>query len=390
MDIKIIGSTNNIKTKQEALEFAANCGMVCYSEHGFHEATPEKNERVLNRLLDSGHHSPFDQISFNFEFNNIPKFGAMILNNQRPYTTSEKSARYKKMELTGREEELYEKWKGIFQGKIKDEYPFLGDDKIGKLAQENARYLTSAFTPTHMVHEISFRQLSYFVHWFNDFIGDSLYYSGNATENEFFDENVSAFVEEFNKIVINDLNLFEQRLDPEIKKIGLSIFSDRDFYPIEFWENYSTVYKGTFAQLGQTHRHRLLDYEIVGIEKSLQEMEFFVPPILLRDSSIVKDWKMDMLEMAEKIPQGMLLTIHETGNYKDFISKATERLCEQAQWEIMNQTKTTLHNYIEGTSNSYVRNELLKYSKGPKCSFPGVKCKEPGPFGRDLALERIV
>ncbi len=392
MQIKRKGSTNNIKTKKGSLEFSSNCGGVCYSEHGFHKTSAKTNRRIRERLLNSAHHSPFDQPSFNFEFNDIPKFGAMILNNQRPYTTSEKSARYKKMELSGEQEEVYEKWKGIFQTKIKEECDFLDDVKIGKLAQENARYLTSVFTPTHMVHELSFRQLSYFVHWFNDFVGDSIYYTGKDTGNDFFDENVSNFAEEFNNIVMNDLNLFEERLDPKIKKIKLSIFADRDNYEEEFGENYSTSYKLTFAQLAQTHRHRLLDYEIVDIRGSLENMEFFVPPILGGDPELVKEWEKDMSKVSEQIPQGMLINIHETGKYQDFISKATERLCEQAQWEIMDRTKKTLDKYIEGTKNTnpYVYSELLKYSKGPKCTFPGVKCKEPGPFGSKLALERLV
>ena len=134
------------------------------------------------------------------------------------------------------------------------------------------------------------------------------------------------------------------------------------------------------------------DYEIVDIRGSLENMEFFVPPILGGDPELVKEWEKDMSKVSEQIPQGMLINIHETGKYQDFISKATERLCEQAQWEIMDRTKKTLDKYIEGTKNTnpYVYSELLKYSKGPKCTFPGVKCKEPGPFGSKLALERLV
>jgi len=48
---------------------------------------------------------------------------------------------------------LYEKWIGIFERKIKSDYPnekFLSDSKIHKLAMENARYMISVMTPTKM------------------------------------------------------------------------------------------------------------------------------------------------------------------------------------------------------------------------------------------------
>jgi len=382
MEIKIIGSTNNITTKEKALAFASNCGAVCYSKEGFNELSLEKNQRILNRLLDSAHQSPFDQISFNLEFNNIPKMGAMVLNNERPYTTSEKSARYKKMKLTGSEQELYDKWMNIFDRKISKQYPSLGEIKIKKLAQENARYLSSVFTPTHMVHELSLRQVNYLVHWFNDF---------NVTEkNTPFNIKLKQFMKDFNKGIVNDLKLFENRLDPRIKKRELSIFSKRDSFPTEFGENYSVSYEGTFAQLAQAHRHRTLDYQITNISSAIEEPKFFVPPIIKNNSTLTKNWLKDMNSVQKNFPQGTLINIHETGNYRDFISKATERLCEHAQWEIMNQTKETLSKYHENTTSPYIKNELSHYLNGPKCTFPGVKCSEPGPFGKKLGLERTV
>jgi thymidylate synthase ThyX len=381
MEIGLIGSTNNIKTKEEALEFGAKMGRVCYSEEGFNDGTSESNQRVLERLLNSGHHSPFDHIQFNFEFKNIPKFGAMILNNQRPYVTSEKSARYKKMKLTEEEQVLYSKWMGIFQQEIEEKYPFLTEQKVTKLAQENARYLTSVFTPTHMAHTISFRQLNYFVHWFEDFM-----FAAPWSE---FNDKTKEFMIKFNKTFIDESNLYEKRLNPKIKNLSLGIFSDRDFFPVEFGEDYSVVYKGTFAQLAQAHRHRLIDYEIVNLESSLKNPEPFVP-LILSSNRLVNEWENDFYSLAKNFPQGTLINIHETGNYKDFITKATERLCEHAQWEIMNQTHCTLQNYVESTSNSYVRDTLLPYTKGPKCTFPNIKCQEPGPFGKKLALERRV
>jgi len=382
MNIKIIGSTNNIKNKEDALKFAQSCGRVCYSEKNFEEVNQEKSTNVLERLLNSGHHSPFDHIMFNLEFSGIPKIGAMILNNEKFYVTSEKSARYTKMELSEEQEKLYEKWKSVFSKKIKEKYSFLDDVKINKLAQENARYLTSVFTPTHLVYTTSFRQLNYFVHWFEDFMN---------TMKGSFSTKLFDFMSQFNNTIKNKFDLFEKRLDPKIKKRKLSLFSDKREEDIkeEFGETYSTTYEGSFAQLAQAHRHRILNYEIL---QPIYFDDFFVPSILKEDSKLVNNWIKDINSVSSKFPQGTLISIHEKGNYKDFISKATERLCEHAQWEIMNQTKKTLDKYINSvkSSNKKVYLELLKYSKGPKCTFPEVYCQEPGPFGAKRALERII
>ena len=193
----------------------------------------------------------------------------------------------------------------------------------------------------------------------------------------------------FNNIIKNKFDLFEERIDPKIKKRELSFFSKKSEFKENFGEAYSTSYEGSFAQLAQAHRHRILNYEI---SPDIDLSNCFVPEILLEDDKKVKEWADDMSSVSDEIPQGILIEIRESGNYKDFISKATERLCEHAQWEIMNQTKNTLGKYLDATktSNPEIHSELIKYSKGPKCTFPGISCKEPGPFGPKLALERIV
>ena len=54
---------------------------------------------------------------------------------------------------------------------IKEEYPEFDDKKVQKLAQENARYLISVFTPaTIMEYTVSFEQLNFIISWFEDYI----------------------------------------------------------------------------------------------------------------------------------------------------------------------------------------------------------------------------
>ena len=95
----------------------------------------------------------------------------MVINNEHEYTTSEKSARYTPIIrkdnsiITEREEQLYNKWLNIFKIKIKAKYGNIYNDfKIKTLAQENARYLISVFTPaTIMEYTTNFGQLNYII-----------------------------------------------------------------------------------------------------------------------------------------------------------------------------------------------------------------------------------
>ena len=64
--------------------------------------------------------------------------------------------------LAIKEQQLYEKWIKIYQNEIQKEYPQMKEKQVLKLAQENARYLISIFTPaTSMEYTVSLRQLNY-------------------------------------------------------------------------------------------------------------------------------------------------------------------------------------------------------------------------------------
>ncbi len=42
-----------------------------------------------------------------------------------------------------------------------------------KLSQENARYMTSVFTPTKITHSLTWRQTNIIYHWFTNFIKEN-------------------------------------------------------------------------------------------------------------------------------------------------------------------------------------------------------------------------
>lgn len=394
MNVKVLGTTHvgYLLAKEEALDFGGKAAGVCYMPSDFETLMNEPKEKTLARVNDtlkSGHHSVYDHVSYNLLFESIPKILAMVLNNEGIYTTSEKSARYTQMKPSEEELFLYNKWNDIFKGLITEKYfekylaYFEGNEKrasnaVKKLAQENARYMISVFTPTTMIYSVSFRQINYIVSFFEEFIE-----TAEATSfNQKLKEAMLEFIEEL------PAEIKEPLLTASEKGRKISLFDSRVERKEEFSENYCTTYKGTFAELAQAQRHRTLDYKM----RFLPEAEFYVPEILKENDELSKEWTKDITSIAHVYPQGMLVSIRERGTYEKFILKCYERLCGCAQLEIALQTKKTLDNYLEQTkeTNVEVYEELEKISKGARCTFPCFKCNKRCVWGAKEALTRKI
>lgn len=381
MKISIIGSTKPGYTlsKEEAINFSGKSAGICYMPESldtlFSEA-PEKTIKRAENTLKSGHHSVYDHPVYNLALENIPKIIAIILNNEKMYTTSEKSARYTKMTPSPEESALYEKWINIYKDVISNLYPKLKEKQVEKLAQENARYLISIFTPsTIMEHTLSLRQINYIYNWFTDYIE-------NAEDNEFnklLKPCMKEFIDSFPLIILNNLSSKD-------KNRKLSLFASRTRKE-EFGENYSTTYHATFAEFAQAQRHRTLDYEI-----SLDEKPMFYVPLCIRNTKYEKEWLTDINSLSSHFPQGMLVKINERGTVENFVLKCKERLCGCAQLEIMLQTKETLDKYISSTktSNPEIHSYLLNYESGVRCAFKDFNCTSPCIWGSKYALDRLV
>ena len=380
MQIKVLASTKVGYTmpKEEAINFSGKSAGICYMPDSmdtlFSEPT-EKTEKRAKGTLDSGHHSVFGHVTYNLSLEGIPKILAMILNNEKMYNTSEKSARYTKMEPSEKEEKLYEKWIDIYQKEILKEYPNIDEKKVKKLAMENARYLISVFTPaTIMEYTVNFGQLNYIAHWFENFIRDA--------EDTAFNAKLKKVFKEFNE-KISDLLVPE--LNSDVKGRTLSLFAKRKRGE-EFGENYCVNYQGTFAELAQAQRHRTLSYEITIPD----EHRYFVPPII-KETALEEEWLKDISSLNDEFPQGLLLDINERGTVENFVMKCQERLCGAAQLEIALQTKEILDRYMENTKDSKkeIYEYLVPYSKGARCTFPNFKCSKMCIFGPKNALNRL-
>ena len=376
MKISIIGTTNTqaFSNKNDMEIFSGHVAGVCYMKNDFASIINEPTDKTYRRIeqtKNSGHHSVYDHNYINLYLQDIPKAFAMLLNNEKAYTTSEKSARYTKMQPVGEQKELYEKWQNIFTEviakKYKQKYPeFFTDTKISKLAQENARYLISVFTPTSMVYSVSYRQLNYLY----GFMQQEL---SNDNSNKFMQllkPTLSDFCNAIEKLDIIDNTLQHNNKNRKFSLIETFNTNKKQY----FGDVYQTTYDGTFAQLAQAQRHRTITYSF----SLYDNPTFYTPPILKNDDKLNAMWQADCKLVSEQMPQGTMIKINECGTLENFILKMKERNCTHAQLEINMQTSATLQLYLNAlqTNNHPMYQHLKLYSNGARCTFPNYTCKE--------------
>ena len=392
MEIKTLASTSSdgcALNQGVIMDFSGKMAGICYMKETLDEIMHEPEERTLKRAtntLERKHHSVFGHESVTLYLEGIPKILAMVLNNEKYYNTSEKSARYTEMQTSGLEEELYFKWKEIFISEISLKYSGMDVKMMSKLSYENARYFISVFTPsTNMAYSTSVQQLNYIVGWMNDYVAEVL---ARKTRPSDFEMRLTSVFSEFVTKIDSDL-LIPGLTDPKGRR--LSLFATRDRAE-ECGENYSTNYYGSFAQLAQAQRHRTLSYEFSfpDFEGTVKNNPGFYIPPLLYNGKYEKDWLTDAEKVFSNYPQGMMLKINERGTPENFILKCSERLCGQAQLETSAQTLSTLSRYYYATDNPEVAKYLEPYVNKPRCkSFEDI-CKRPCFWGPNQAFSRLV
>ena len=381
MKISVEATTHEgyIAPKIEFDSLSGHAAGVCYMPENFEALRNEPIETTfkrVNRTKTQQHHSVFGHPYVTLSLEDIPKGLAMILNNEGAYNTSEKSARYTKMVLKENEQKLYDKWLDVYKNLIRDTYQekypkIFTEQKIEKLAQENARYLISVFTPTSMEYTISYQQLNYLT---------------KMLANEYLNPESNAFITALKPAIKDFLDYMRFKcpyfdidiangVDNKNRKlslIGSMIKPEQDFGDV-----YAVSYEGTFAQLAQAQRHRTIDYNMT----LLDEPKFYVPPIIRQSNELTKEWIADCEKQTSVFPQGLLININEFARLDWFIQKMKERKCTFAQLEIAQQTDLILKKYVnELRAKNHPRaEELAQYTKGSRCTFPDYKC--PGPCG---------
>ena len=381
MKVTLLGSTNGLDNFQNLSRFGQSCARICNSEKDFEELQEEpRKDELIRGVMESGHHSVFEHTFHNFFMDGLPKALVMVLNNERVYTTSEKSARYTQMsEVVSEQKELYEKWMEKIEPRISAVYPQMDnleqrDKNVKKLCQENARYMTSVFTPTKMAHTLSLRQLNFLIHEFERFA------AANASGKDEFKRRLADSMNEF--LAQEDVSKLKvETLDNQTDR-HLSFFREKAVEK-HFGDTYSRSYLMSFAGLAQAHRHRTLSYGVSDGYQLGAPIGFFVPEIIRDNGELVWEWEKDLRKVSSNdFPQAQLLVVNERGNLEDFRSKCILRLCGHAQHEIMRNTLETAEQYAEQ------RPETASWKK-PKC-MQGMKCSSPCVWTGKRALERIV
>ena len=395
MNISIVGHTksknedNTFEDINSAKIFSGKAAAVCYMSKTYDEISSQPEEKILKRLERcriSGHHSVMDHYWFTFLIEDCPKILAMFLNNEKEYATSEKSARYTKMKTDGKEKELYEKWINILKERILEEYQEKIDEKQAtKLAQENARYLISIFTPaTTMVYSTSWRQIQYIMHWMKSFDIEKTFKNLSNSEWKIFEEKLKIvfkdFTDKLEKLGFTELE--------DGKNRNLSLISNLYFQKEHFGITYNTSYTGTFSEFAQLQRHRTIYYNLFPINDE-NNNQFYIPEII-KGTELENEWIKDIESLKNNFPQGMLINISERGNIENFIQKCQERLCSRVQLETAKQTANTLEKYYRSIEKSdecseEIKEMLKKFvdNKGKakaRCES-GFKCKDGCLFG---------
>lgn len=478
-EVKVVARTFEVKTgtndvqeemNNELTLLAGKAAGVCYMPDDYMENGIQNKDRALARAeqtSESGHHSVYDHghITFVIKTN---KMMAMILNSLGVYATSEKSARYTKMQPeTELELKLYEKWKVKIKELILTKYPDMDDDTLNKawlkqykdgagykvvngklteikpvlpatedkeannwfrekkesmnstlpsskLAQENARYMISVFTPTTMMYTISFRQAFLTMDYLYDLAVNLDYAEDNFSKKlkSYTVELWREFEKALGEIRLHDnknqnIRFLEAQHVGELDKTRKTFIVYEDLAErIEpkkevIGDSYTLVYHGSLAMLAQAQRHRTLRYSM--LLQDAGKLGWYVPDII-KEFKLENEWLDDISSVAYCIPQGTVVRITEQGLFEDFALKCKERMCGRAQLEIMKSTTESVKKFIGNMKNLSYSNKTLLNSMTlledtdttkvltpcARCKFTDFKCTEGCQWGPKGALTRLV
>lgn len=415
--------------KDDFTKIGGKAAGVCYMPDDYFSNGIQNDESAIKRAhgnAKNGHHSVFGHCKITFEVK-TSKMMAMVLNSIGVYDTSEKSARYTKMQpKTEREQEMYDKWRVIIQKEILKRYPTMDDDmlstrmckKLGientpgtirngsfshikeddymeeilkelktsetlpsyKLAQENARYMISVFTPTVLMYTISDRNLSLLIEHLKALKELDSYEKSNFSKmlaDEAYD-----LAEAFEEVVGTDRLVFDNKGE---KIRFLSWQNDMISNPellkkTTIADSYTLSYKGSLAMLAQAQRHRTLRYEMVLSEAG--DYGYYVPKIVQK-AGLTDEWLKDIESVSYCVPQGTIVNITEQGIVEDFVLKCKERMCGRAQLEIMESTRNALELFSKSKENLCKLNQdaIDRCTDDfgaalPRCAFKDFKCTE--------------
>lgn len=370
---------------------------TCYAADGYETIKTQPMEKAVKRAAGTaanGHHSVFQHSMVTMEIQ-CPKIIAMLLNSIGISNTSEKSARYTKMQPeTEKEQELYEKWHEILEKLIWEEYgERFSEKERNKLAYENARYLLSVFCPTSLVYSLPFRNIFYVRDWAEQMRKNLLTMNGGF--NERLAAELQNLVESLSEVVGHS-TIIQDNKNEYFRFMPVQATGQFDDDNIEFFGDvYTAKFYASFAQVAQEQRHRTLRVKINFSGCEAGEYGYYVPEIL-QTEELRQQWLEDISSVGEQYPQGMLVSVTEQGLFEDFVMKCKERMCGRAQLEIMRITEQLVDQFVRDRQNLSQANQkrldaILENGKPcARCAYPDFTCVEGCTWGKADAVYRKI
>lgn len=476
-EVKVVARTYEVpegetseKLNTDLTILSGKAAGVCYMPDNYFEDGVQNVDKALTRAAGtskSGHHSVYDHghITFVIKTN---KMMCMILNSLGVYASSEKSARYTKMQPeTELELQLYEKWKDKITQLILTKYPCIDDEMLTKewlkkytdgagyiikggnrleienilnatedrvakewwqeqkkkieknlpsrkLAQENARYMISVFTPTTIEYTVSFRQAFLTMDYLAELINNCKHAKDSFSKKllNSAEELLVALSEAVGDAKLHDnknqyIRFLEAQHIGEMKGTEFKVFDDFEqrlqAKKQIIGDSYTLVYYGSLAMLAQAQRHRTLRYTMLLRDAETFSYGFYTPEIV-KDAGLEDEWQEDIKSVAYCVPQGTIVRITEQGLFEDFALKCKERMCGRAQLEVMKSTTNSVKQFIDNKDNlSYSNQKLLEsmtlksdnidckeLAPCARCQFKDFKCSEGCQWGPRGALNRLI
>lgn len=421
------GAISSRELQDNVFRISGKAAAIYYTPENFDPDNLEHLKQISLEESANGNYDIFEHGCISFRLN-TSKIMAMVLKSMNFYNSTEKSARYTMLEIeTDREKDIYIKWKEIFEKLIKSYYENMyTDEEIEARAMENARYMTSIFTPTTMEYTIPFGRAVMLSKWLKD-LGDLMgavninleddeenldfnwIYARFAAEcRELADVIGEAIgVYNFNDIIVDNMNqgveffrvanYILKTKDIVAKNEDLQHKDIKDLYKDSIKEDfysdcYISNYKASFVAVSQMETHRSLHYSIDIPAHCVQP---YIPKII-RGSVYEVEWRKDFQELIDNriLPQATLLEVSESGRFEDFYLKCKERLCARSQLEITEITRDQVVKFAAYSSNLSGMNQILlgnMIRKGPgvnwkkpetviveaRCKFADFKCENP-------------
>ena len=270
----------------------------------------------------------------------------------------------------------------------------MDEKSIEKLAQENARYMLSVFTPTTMAYTVSYKQALMIPQWLNNLadISESKY---KTTTDTMFYHQLYLDCKVLAGLISNAIKANSDELvlhDHKSQSIRFIQFGELPKEVIS--DSYTLRYKASLACIAQLQRHRSIRYRI-NIDNIINN-PIYVPDIIL-GTPYEKIWRNDQQLLKDNgiVTQATCVDVAEQGIVEDFYLKCLERLCSRAQLEIQNNTIESLYKFSENHRNLSDDNVLLisrflkfndddkTYEAVPRCCNERYTCKEPCKYGKD-------